>query len=159
MVILFYKFTNSRSGFLIFWDCFHSSFTSTVSEGCFQLTVTLYKGTEKISETKTLPLVPFGGGSSRHPGDIPHHHVNNYFGNGYHNIGVKQMYPKYVLFLRICLDLFKGLWFSIEKEQYKKWRKGCFPISRYCSKWISSCNYGKVIIVFAKVDKLFGEME
>ena len=72
-----------RSGFVIFWDCFHSS---TNFEGCFQLAVTLYKGTEKVSQTKTLPVIPFG---KRNESFGNHGEVKNY-----NNIGVKQMFPK-----------------------------------------------------------------
>ena len=65
-----------RSGFVIYWD---SVYSSTKLEGFYQLSITLYKGIEKLSQTE----IPF----NKH--NVSFNHVDKEY-----TIGVKQSFPK-----------------------------------------------------------------
>eukprot|EP00111_Clytia_hemisphaerica_P020111 TCONS_00059266-protein len=81
------------SGFTIFWDFLHVPTTTDQSENTmYHISVTLYKGQNKVSETRNLPVLHQNNGNGLHERAFG-------FGNdgttpGFVTISVKQIFPK-----------------------------------------------------------------
>uniref|UniRef100_A0A7M5U9X9 Uncharacterized protein n=2 Tax=Clytia hemisphaerica TaxID=252671 RepID=A0A7M5U9X9_9CNID len=81
------------SGFTIFWDFLHMPTTTDQSENTmYHISVTLYKGQNKVSETRNLPVLHQNNGNKLHERAFG-------FGNdgttpGFVTISVKQIFPK-----------------------------------------------------------------